>query len=151
MPSQDFRNLPTSRSAGFLLSAAIVPRRKYVGYAIAIRLRGAPGIYWVARLAADAPIPKWFIGPGFSAAIRADDELTLVCLQDRVPGVIEAEPDWRCFRSIGPIPFNAAGIVRSLIEPLSSQGIGMFVVCTFDGEHSLVSASDWEQSRTLFE
>lgn len=102
-------------------------------------------------MAANAPIPDWFNGPGFSAAIRADDELTLVCLQERVPLDVEAEPSWCCFRSVGPIPFNATGIVQSLIEPLSSQGIGVFVVCTFDGEHILISAEDWETARSLLE
>lgn len=118
---------------------------------VTVRLRSVPGVYSVARLPASVPIPSWFDGPGFSAAIRADNELTLVCLQERVPGAIEAEPDWRCLRSVGPIAFNATGIVRSLIEPLSSRGIGVFVVCTFDGEHILVPASDWEQSRALLE
>jgi hypothetical protein len=118
---------------------------------VPVKLRTVSGIYSVARLAADAPIPGWFDGHGFSAAIRADDELTLVCPQDRVPDGIEAERGWRCFRSVGPIPFNATGIVRSLIEPLSSRGIGVFVVCTFDGEHVLVSANDWEKSRILLE
>lgn len=117
----------------------------------AVKLRSVPGIYSVARLCADAAIPSWFNGPGFSAAIRADDELTLVCLQEQVPNTIEAESGWRCFRSVGPIPFNATGIVQSLIEPLSTQGIGVFVICTFDGEHILVSADDWERSRTLLE
>lgn len=70
---------------------------------LAQNLRIVPGIYSVARLAADASFPDWFDGPGFSAAIRADDELTLVCLQERVPSGIEAEPNWRCFRSVGSI------------------------------------------------
>lgn len=118
---------------------------------VTVKLRSVPGVYGVARLAADAPIPSRFNGPGFSAAIRADDELTLVCLQDRVPDVIEIEPDWGCLRSIGPVPFNTTGIVQSLIEPLSSQGVGVFVVCTFDGEHILVSAKDWERSTLLLQ
>ncbi len=117
----------------------------------ALTLRIVPGTYSVARLPADAPFPSWFDGPGFSAAIRADDELTLVCLQDRVPPGIEAEPNWNCFRSVGPIPFNATGIVQSLIQPLSSQGVGVFVVCTFDGEHILVPADDSGRARTLLE
>jgi uncharacterized protein len=116
-----------------------------------LKLRSIFGVYTVARLAADAPIPDWFNGPGFSAAIRADNELTLVCLQDRVPHGVEDKPSWRCFRSVGPIPFNATGIVQSLIQPLSTQGIGVFVVCTFDGEHILVSANDWEKATILLE
>ncbi len=43
----------------------------------AITLRVVPGLYGIARLAHNASIPDWANGPGFSAMIRADDELTL--------------------------------------------------------------------------
>lgn len=118
---------------------------------VALRLCAVPGIYGVARLGPASPIPSWFDGPGFSALMRADDELTLLCLQERIPDIVEAERNWRCFRSLGPIPFDATGIVQALIEPLSRQGIGVFVVCTFDGEHVLVSDSDWARSLSLLE
>jgi hypothetical protein len=118
---------------------------------IAVRLRSVAGVYGVARLDPASPIPGWFDGPGFSALMRAEDELTLVCLQERIPETIETERNWRCFRSLGPIPFNATGIVQALIEPLSTQDIGVFVVCTFDGEHILVADADWERSRRLLE
>lgn len=116
-----------------------------------IRLRVVPGIYGLVRLAADARIPDWIDGPGFSAVIRADDELTLVCPQDRIPDAMDADCNWRCFRSVGPFAFDATGIVLSLIQPLSTQGIGVFVVCTFDGEHILVPSQDWDKSRALLE
>ena len=118
---------------------------------IAIKLRSVHGLYGVARLDPASPIPDWFDGPGFSALMRAEDELTLVCLQERIPETAEAEPNWRCFRSLGPIPFDATGIVRSLVDPLSTQGIGVFVVCTFDGEHILVPDADWARSQELLE
>lgn len=117
----------------------------------AINLRIVPGAYSVVRLAADASIPDWFNGTGFSAMVRSDDELTLVCLQDRVPQEVEAEPNWRCFRSLGPIPFNATGIVQALIQPISEHGIGVFVLCTFDGEHILVPAKEWDRAARLLE
>lgn len=118
---------------------------------VALRLRGVPGIYGIARLGPASPIPDWFDGPGFSALMRAEDELTLVCLQERMPETVEAERNWRCFRSLGLIPFDATGIVQALIQPLSTQGIGVFVVCTFDGEHILVADADWEKSQNLLE
>jgi uncharacterized protein len=103
-----------------------------------ITLRVVPGIYGIARMAQDAPIPSWASGPGFSAMIRADDELTLVCLQNRIPDV-------------GPFSFSASGIVLSIIAPLSAQDIGIFVVCTFDGEHVLVADQHWEASLKCLE
>jgi uncharacterized protein len=118
---------------------------------IPLKLRIVPGIYGLVRLGPETPVPDWFNGPGLAAAIRASDELTLVCLQDRIPDGVEADLNWRCFRSVGPFAFDATGIVLSLIQPLSTQGVGIFVVCTFDGEHILVPDKDWNRSRGLLE
>lgn len=96
----------------------------------------------------DAALPGWASGPGLSAVIRADDELTIVCDQERVPMEVEAERDWICLRTIGPFDFQTTGVVQSLISPLSSHGIGIFVLCTFDGEHLLAPAAE---SRRVFD
>lgn len=60
-----------------------------------------------------------------------------------------AEAGLVCLRTIGPFDFQATGIVHSLIAPLSSNGIGVFVVCTFDGEHLLIAEGDCEKARDL--
>jgi len=116
---------------------------------ISLKLRFVSGRYAIARLAPDGPIPGWASGPGFSAIIRADDELTIVCHENRVPDGVEAEHGWACLRTIGPFDFQAAGIVHALIGPLSSNGIGVFVVCTFDGEHVLIADRDRDRARDL--
>lgn len=114
-----------------------------------MRLKTIPGTYAVARLAPDAPIPGWADGAGFSAIVRSDDELTIVCLQDRVPQGTTSEPGWRCFRSLGPFAFDETGIVASLISPVSKAGIGVFVVCTFDGEHILVPDARFAEAQDV--
>ncbi len=106
-----------------------------------------PGRYAVSQLAADADIPNWFGGPGFKAAVYSDDEITLVCLEDRVPAEIPTAKGWACLRTVGPFPFDAAGIVQSLIVPLSSNDIGVFVVCTYEGEHVLIPAADTDKAK----
>jgi uncharacterized protein len=117
----------------------------------AINLQIVDGQFGIARLATGVKIPDWLNGPGFSALIRASDELTVVCWQDRIPPDVTATRNWRCFRSVGPFAFDASGIVMSLIAPLSTQGIGVFVVCTFDGEHILVAEADWDKSMDLLD
>ncbi|MGX9354530.1 ACT domain-containing protein [Roseobacteraceae bacterium S113] len=116
-----------------------------------MNLRVVPGRFGVARLDADHPIPDWFAGPGFRAIVHSDDETTVVCLENRIPDGVEAEKGWMCLRTIGPFPFEAAGVVQALITPLSSNGVGVFVVCTFDGEHVLLPASEAEAARRFLE
>lgn len=114
-----------------------------------MNLKALPDLYAIARLAADAPIPDWLDGPGLSALVRADDELTIVCRQDRIPSDVTSDRDWAAFRSLGPFAFDETGIVAALITPLSSAGIGVFVLCTFDGEHILCPAKHFAQAQVL--
>lgn len=116
-----------------------------------LNLRMVPGLFGLARLPAAADIPDWINGPGFSAAIRADDELTIVCYQTRIPQDVQSDREWVCFRSIGPFAFDASGMVHALVAPLSTADIGIFVVCTFDGEHVLVPERKWGRSRLLLQ
>jgi uncharacterized protein len=116
-----------------------------------LRLRLVPGRYGIARLAQDAAVPGWAGGEGFRAVVQADDETTIVCLQERIPDEIESSRDWLCLRTVGPFAFDAAGIVSSLVAPLSAAGIGVFVLCTFDGEHLLVAERDMAQASALLE
>lgn len=118
---------------------------------LSLRLRRVPGRYGIVRLAPDATIPDWAGGAGFWAVIRAEDEITIVCLQDRIPDGAESSRDWLCLRTIGPFAFDATGIVSSLIAPLSDADIGVFVVCTYDGEHLLVAERDMARSMALLE
>lgn len=106
-----------------------------------MNLRKIDGTYAVAQLRANANLPDWLSGPGFIAMVRTDDELTVVCDETRVPQNVTAQRGWACFRSIGPFAFDEAGIVASLVSPISAQDIGVFVLCTFDGEHILCPAA----------
>ncbi|MER9355600.1 ACT domain-containing protein [Mesorhizobium sp. M0514] len=53
--------------------------------AVRVRLKPLTGRYAVSRLEAKDSIPGWAEGPGFVSITRTDDELSVVCLQDRVP------------------------------------------------------------------
>lgn len=114
-----------------------------------LNLRLVPGRYAIAQLPPDDAIPAWADGPGFVALSRADDELTVVCLENRVPEGTKVQPGWACLRTVGPFAFDAAGIVTTLIAPLSDDGLGVFVVCTFDGEHLLLAERDLARARAL--
>ncbi|CAM2146305.1 Amino acid-binding protein [Pararobbsia alpina] len=107
-----------------------------------IKLKQLQGTYAITRHAPDAAIPAWADGSGFVCMARTEDELSIVCLQSRVPEGCQIDRDWTCFKFIGPFAFGETGIVLSVIKPLSEAGLGIFVVSTFDGDHLLVKTED---------
>ena len=112
-----------------------------------VKLRQLPGSYAISRLGAGDGIPGWADGPGFVSMTRTDDELSITCLQDRVPGTVKHDGDWVAFKLLGPFAFDETGIVLSVIRPLSENELGIFLVSTFDGDHLLVKAADQEAAR----
>lgn len=100
-----------------------------------------PGLYSVARLGPRDTIPGWADGEGVVSITRNDRELSILCRSERVPPEIRQDRGWTCFHLAGPFAFDETGVVLSVIAPLSTNGIGIFVVSTFDGDHILIKAA----------
>ncbi len=115
------------------------------------KLHYLEGTYAVARLQPNTPVPAWADGAGFVSITRTDDELSIVCRADRMPQGVQVAVPWGCFKLQGPFAFDETGVVFSVIEPLSKNGIGIFVVSTYDGDHILVQSADVERSVALWQ
>jgi hypothetical protein len=115
------------------------------------KLHRLEGSYAVARLEPTTPVPAWADGAGFVSITRTDDELSVVCRAERVPQGVQVAPSWVCFKLQGPFAFDETGVVLSVIEPLSKNGVGVFVVSTYDGDHILVQSADVGRSVTLWQ
>lgn len=109
-------------------------------------LRELPGDYTVARLGAADAIPAWADGEGVVSITRNRQELSILCRSDRVPEHVRQDGGWICYHLPGPFAFDETGVVLSVIAPLSSNGIGIFLVSTFDGDHVLIKAQDRERA-----
>jgi len=96
------------------------------------------GPYAIVRLAGDAAIPEWATKGDFTSISRTADELSIVCLRENLPREIHSAHRWQCFKLEGPFPFSQTGILLSFIEPLSSAGIPLFAVSTFDTDYVLI-------------
>jgi len=114
-----------------------------------IKLKQLDGVYAIAQLSHHDEIPKWVDGSGFVNISRTDDELSLVCLEERVPAEVKIDGGWICFKFLGPFAFGEAGVILSVIRPLSENGIGIFVVSTFNGDVLLLKHSDVENALKL--
>lgn len=96
------------------------------------------GAFAILRLAPDASVPEWATKGEFSSITRTADELSIVCLADHLPGDVDSQPRWICLKLEGPFPFSQTGVLLSFIEPLSSKGIPIFAISTYDTDYVLI-------------
>ncbi|GIW38534.1 MAG: ACT domain-containing protein [Meiothermus ruber] len=114
--------------------------------ALTLDLHLLEGQYAVCWLEPTAPVPAWAEGEGFLSIARAEDELTVVCQQRRVPPGVRAERDWRCLRLAGPFDFALTGILAAVLNPLAQAGVGIFAVSTYRTDYVLVKAHHLAQA-----
>jgi hypothetical protein len=55
-----------------------------------LTLRLLPATFAICQLEPDAPFPAWLPRQGFTATIRAEDELTIYCDETAVPQDVRA-------------------------------------------------------------
>ena len=101
----------------------------------------------VCRLDSAASLPGWALdGPGFVSITRAGEELSLVCAEELVPGGVEAEKGWQALRVAGSLDLSLTGVLYSILEPLSRERIGVFVLSTFETDYILIKTRHLESA-----
>ena len=74
---------------------------------------------------------------------KTDEELSLVCeAQDAPERTVAREDGWRAFRIEGVLDFSLIGI----LSKVSSAGIGIFAVSTYNTDYVLVKADDFDRA-----
>jgi hypothetical protein len=76
--------------------------------------------------------------------MRSGDELSIVCLVERVPEGVMAVRGWRGLRVAGPLDFALVGILAALAVPLAAAGVSIFAVSTYDTDYLFVREQDSE-------
>jgi hypothetical protein len=108
-----------------------------------------PGRYAVCRLAPDEAVPSWAWSGQLASVTRTDAELSIICAELAVPATIErAERGWRVLRVVGPLDFNAVGVMAGLAAPLARAGISILALATFDTDYLLVREPDLDRALT---
>ena len=91
-------------------------------------------------------MPDWLPTSGFTSVTRTEDELSLVCDAAAVPEDVKTERGWSCLKVLGPLPFDAVGILRRFAEPLADAGIPIIAIGTFDTDYVLVKRNQREET-----
>lgn len=114
-----------------------------------LRFRRLSALYAIVRLAADAPIPDWATQGEFTSITRTADELSIVCAAGNLPREINSPERWTCLKLEGPFPFSLTGVLLSFIEPLSTNGVPIFAVSTYDTDYVLIQENSGDRAIEL--
>ena len=83
---------------------------------------------------------------------KTDEELSLVCPTVVVPATtLACEDGWRAFRIEGVLDFSLIGILARISSILADEGIGIFVVSTYNTDYVLVKAASLDAALTALE
>jgi hypothetical protein len=104
------------------------------------------GEYAITRLPARAVLPDWAEGAGLVNITRADDELSIVCLANRAPDF--GDTGWTALRVDTLATLDEPGVVMAAVTPISTAGLGVFVISTHLRDHLLVRAVEMTRVKT---
>lgn len=98
----------------------------------------------------NSPIPNWATSGEFFSITRTDQELSIVYPQEKIPGGVLFEKDWRAFRLDGFVEgLYSVGIIASLSQPLAEAGISIFNLSTYETNYVLVEDKNLEKARKI--
>ncbi len=112
----------------------------------ALTLSVLSGRYAICRLDPQAPVPDWATSLPFFSVTRTSGELSIVCLEARVPEEVRCERGWRVFELQGPFDLAATGILSSVLLPLAEAQVSIFAVSTHDTDYVLVREAQLSQA-----
>lgn len=104
-----------------------------------------PDEYAISRLPADAPVPDWADGAGLVTITRAEGELSIVCPAQRAPA--NADAGWSALRVDTLAALDEPGVVMAAVTPISSAGLGVFVMSTHLRDYLLVRTAEMARVR----
>jgi hypothetical protein len=99
----------------------------------------------------EEPIPPFIAGSRFTSITLTDEELSLVLPEVMVPDEWKAETGWRCFKVLGSLNFNMAGVLASLTSSLADAGVSILAISTYSTDYLLVRDRDLEKAYTVLE
>ena len=107
------------------------------------------GSFGVCRLPKNSSIPNWPYNRVFFSITKTDEELSIVCPQENIPGDVKVEKRWTVLKVEGPLDFSLTGILANLATILAKGGVSIFAVSTYDTDYILVKEKNMAKASEL--
>lgn len=105
----------------------------------------------ICKLHQTASIPEWVWQSSFYAITKTEEELSLVCEQEKVTPnpAMKQENGWKCLQVVGPLDFSLTGILSSIAQPLANNKISIFAISTYDTDYVLVKKEHFDDAQDV--
>jgi hypothetical protein len=100
-----------------------------------LKLRLLDEKFVISKMPQFAELPSVFAKGELCFVMRTDEDLTIISPEFMAPNNVQQEVGYRCLRTSGEIPHDAAGILAALLKPLSDASISVFAVSTFHSDY----------------
>jgi hypothetical protein len=108
-------------------------------------LRTLEGLFGICRLHKGEKFPEWAMcKDSFYSITETSDEISVVCLQEKIPVNIKAEKNWKAIKVEGLLHFSLTGILMSLVKPLAEQRISVCAISTYETDYLFVKQERYE-------
>ena len=100
-----------------------------------------PGRFAICKLPPTAEIPR--LSPdSFWSVTRTDREISIVCSEDSVPVDARSQGPLRCLRIVGPLDFDAIGIIADISSLVAQSQVSVLTLSTYDTDYFLIREDD---------
>ena len=103
--------------------------------------------FTIHRLEPDGDLPALALNSPFFAAVRTDDELSIVVPENIEIESDKSDPGWACFKVEGPLEFSQVGILAGLANVLAEAKVAIFALSTFDTDYILIKREQVEAAK----
>jgi len=104
----------------------------------------------ICHFAKNSPIPDWALEKtNFTSITRTQDELSITLPQEKIPGGVMVERDWRAFKLEGDLDLSSVGVIASLAKPLAEAQISIFNVSTYETNYILVEEKNLRKAKKI--
>ncbi len=96
----------------------------------------------LAQLPPHDSVPRWALDDShetpFWSVSRTEDELSIICAYQALPGTVTAVGPFAAFSIDGPLDHSLIGVLAGLTAPLAEADISILAQSTFDTDWILV-------------
>lgn len=112
-----------------------------------LRLKKIEGDFSICRMSDQSEFHR---ERQFFFTAKTDEEISLVCLTKEVPDhTLQREDGWKAFRIQGVLDFSLIGVLAEISSLLAENGIGIFVVSTYNTDYVLTKEKDYLRALDL--